>query len=369
LCANVLKLKKVCTQPCVAVDARFSSYIGQGWTRDGSRRIARRVCDKDIETREARTKLKPRGKPYWRSIGKGLHVGYRKGKRGGVWVIRRYIGAGDYKVETIAAADDVEDANGIEILDFWQAQDAARNMRPWAAPNVKGYTVAQAVADYLEHLEGRASWADAKRRLQAFALPAFGDKSVNDLDEDEIRKWHRAIAKQGARARTKPGAPQNYRKSEGDPEAYRKRQASANRCLDLLKAVLNLARRNHKRTGVKSSEAWDCVERFKGVHIPRSRYLTIAECKRLMNACDPEFRILVRATLETGGRYQELARLRVVDFNPDSGTLHVRKSKAHKDRHIVLTDDGREFFASLVAGRKGSELGIDLGLSFLPVSR
>ena len=80
---------------------------------------------------------------------------------------------------------------------------------PGAAPNVKGYTVAQAVANYLEHLEGRASWADAKRRLQAFALPAFGDKSVNDLDEDEIRKWHRAIAKQGARARTKPGAPQN----------------------------------------------------------------------------------------------------------------------------------------------------------------
>jgi integrase len=129
--------------------------------------------------------------------------------------------------------------------------------------------------------------------------------------------------------------------------------------------VLNLAWRNHKRTGAKSSEAWDCVERFKGVHIPRSRYLTIAECKRLMNACDPEFRILVRAALETGARYQELARLRVVDFNPDSGTLHVRKSKAHKDRHIVLTDDGREFFASLVAGRKGSELGIDLGLSFL----
>ena len=79
----------------------------------------------------------------------------------------------------------------------------------------------------------------------------------------------------------------------------------------------------------------------------------------------PEFGILVRAALETGARYEELARLRVVDFNPDSGTLHVRKSKAHKDRHIVLTDDGREFFASLVAGRKGSELGIDLGLSFL----
>jgi integrase len=316
--------------------------------------MARRVRDKNIETREARSKLKVRGKPYWRGIGKGLHLGYRKGKRGGAWVIRRYIGKGDYNVETIAATDDVEDANGVEVLNFWQAQDAAGNMRPGSAPNVKGYIVAQAVADYLEHLEGRASWADAKRRLEAFVLPAFGNKAVNNLDEHEIRKWHRAIAKQGARARTKPGAPQNYRKSDGDPEAYRKRQASANRCLDLLRAALNLARRNHKRTGVKSSEAWDAVERFKGVHVPRSRYLKIAECKRVLNACDPEFRILVRAALETGARYQELARLRVADFNPDSGTLHVRKTKTHKDRHIILTDEGREFFGQLAAGRPSS---------------
>jgi integrase len=66
-------------------------------------------------------------------------------------------------------------------------------------------------------------------------------------------------------------------------------------------------------------------------------------------------RILVRAALETGARYQELARLRVADFNPDSGTLHIRKSKANRNRHVVLTDDGREFFAGLVVGRKGAD--------------
>jgi integrase len=318
--------------------------------------MARRVRDKDIETREARGKLKQSGKPYWRSIGKGLHVGYRKNQRGGVWVVRRYLDQQKaYEVKTVAAADDVEDANGVGILDFWQAQEAARNMRPGAAANVTGYTVKKAVADYLEHLEGRASYHDAKKRLEAFVLPKFGSKTVNSLDEDEIRKWHRGIAKQGARARTKAGAPQNYRNSEGDPEAYRKRQASANRCLDLLKAVLNRSRKNHKRTGVKSSEAWASVESFRGVHVARTRYLTLAECTRLINACEPEFRVLVRAALETGARYQELARLRVADFNRDSGTLHVRKSKANKDRHIVLTDDGREFFASLVVGCKGSD--------------
>ena len=39
-----------------------------------------------------RSKLAARGKPYWQSIGKGLHIGYRKSARGGVWVVRRYVG-------------------------------------------------------------------------------------------------------------------------------------------------------------------------------------------------------------------------------------------------------------------------------------
>jgi hypothetical protein len=117
-----------------------------------------------------------------------LHLGYRKGGRGGVWVVRRYLGDQSYKVERIALADDREDANDMDVLDFWQAQEAARNMRPGAALKTTAYTVRDAVGAYLEHLEGRASWHDAKRRLEAFVLPAFGDKPVNDLDDDEIRR-------------------------------------------------------------------------------------------------------------------------------------------------------------------------------------
>jgi hypothetical protein len=85
--------------------------------------MVRRLRDKDIESREARSKLKVSGKPYWSTIGKGLHVGCRKGQRGGVWVVRRYLGNQGYKVETIALADDREEANGIDVLDFWQAQE------------------------------------------------------------------------------------------------------------------------------------------------------------------------------------------------------------------------------------------------------
>jgi integrase len=324
--------------------------------------MARRVRDKDIETREARRKLKQSGKPYWRSIGKGLHVGFRKGKTGGVWVVRHYIGNQHYKVETIATADDIEDADGERVLDFWQAQEAARAIRPavgsggrsrWSS--VKGYTVANAVTDYLEYLETKATHRISRQRFEAFVLPILGDRPVNDLDEDELRRWHRNLAKQPARVRTAHGKPQRYKNNSDDVDAQRKRQLSANIILNLLKAALNRAHKFRKQTGVRS-DAWKLVEPFKGVNVARSRYLTIAECKRLLNASETEFRVLVRAALETGARYQELARLRVADFNPDSGTVHVRRSKTGRDRHIFLTDEGQEFFAGLAGGRASTDL-------------
>lgn len=151
--------------------------------------MARRVKDRNLDSRDARRKLSASGKPYWRAVGKGLHVGYRKGKTGGVWVIRRYLGDRSYKIETIAEADDVLDADGESVLDFWQAQEVARNLRQ--TPKRSPYTVKDAVKRYLEYLEGRASYHDTRKRLEAFVLPAFGDKRVDELDADEIRQWHR----------------------------------------------------------------------------------------------------------------------------------------------------------------------------------
>jgi integrase len=316
--------------------------------------VARRLRDKNLESREARRKLKVSGKPYWRGIGRGLHLGYRKGKTGGVWVIRRYLGEQTYKVETIAQADDTLDANGVEILDFWQAQEAARSLKSSPALKFSSYTVADAVSDYVDYLEGRPSWHDTKKRLEAFVLPAFGDRAAKDLEADEIRKWHREIAKSPARARTRKGQKQAYRAGDlAEPETARKRQASANRCLGLLKAALNHAWKEKK---VESNTAWQRVQLFRGVHVPRARYLSVTEAQRLINASQGDFRVLVQAALQTGARYQELARLRVSDFNPDAGTLHVRKTKTNKDRHVILTDEGREFFGQLAAGRQGTAL-------------
>jgi hypothetical protein len=248
--------------------------------------MARRVKDQSLDSREARRKLKVSGKPYWRSIGTGLHIGYRKGKTGAVWVIRQYLGGRTYKLETIAEADDFLDADGKDILDFWQAQEAARNLRQ--RRSLGRYTVKEAIRDYLDRLEGRPSWHDTKMRLEAFAVPAFGDRHVSDLEADDLRRWHRDIAKTPARARTKRGAEQAYRAGNlSEPETQRKRQASANRCLGLLKAALNLAWREKK---AESNEAWQRVEPFRGVDVPRARYLSVNEAQRLINASQGAFR-------------------------------------------------------------------------------
>lgn len=266
-------------------------------------------------------------------------------------MLRQYIGAGTYQVKTIGQADDFADADGSYVLTFWQAQEKA-----WGA-NVSArstsYTVADAVADYLEELDGRASYNDTKLRLEAYALPAFGEKHVDKLTSDQIKAWHRNLAKAPKRVRTHKGAKPKTRPIDlDDADAVRRRKVSANRILGLLKAALNYAFSENK---VPSDVEWRKVKPFPKVNRSRAAYLTLAQCKRFINAADPEFRKLARAALETGARYGELGRLRVEDYNPDSGTLHIRLSKSGESRHILLTDEGKEFFDELVLGRTGSE--------------
>jgi integrase len=91
------------------------------------------------------------------------------------------------------------------------------------------------------------------------------------------------------------------------------------------------------------------------VDAARVRYLTTDEARRLLNACADDFRKVVEAALLTGARYGELAAMTVSDFNRDSGTVHIRTSKAGKARHVVLNDEGRALFEHLSIGRVGDQ--------------
>ena len=323
--------------------------------------MARTVRDKSLESRTARSRLDARGKPYYRLIEEGLHLGYRKPQStaaAGKWVVRHYIGGQSYEVETIATADDRSDADGVAVLNFKQAQDKARERMVRRAHSVAGktgpLTVGDVVDAYLEFLStNRKSADDARYRARAFIYPQLGDMEIGELTTDRLRRWHAGMAKSEPRLRTKEGKKQQHRKTADDDEARRRRRSTANRTLTVLKAALNRAWRDGNAS---SDAAWRRVEPFEGVDAARVRYLTVDEAKRLINASTPEFRPLVQAALATGARYGELAALEVQDFNAAAGTVTIRQSKSGKARHVVLTDEGIALFKQLSAGRAGSDV-------------
>lgn len=86
------------------------------------------------------------------------------------------------------------------------------------------------------------------------------------------------------------------------------------------------------------------------------QWLTIAECGRLLNACNPNFRRVVETALLSGARWGELRALRVGDYDSRSGYLLIAESKGGKPRRIPLTDEGRSALDAMTAGREPNEL-------------
>jgi integrase len=315
--------------------------------------MARKVKDKALDTREARGKLKPQGKPYWRVIERGLHIGYRRLKgKSGTWWARHYLGAQKYETEALGIADDQSDADGAAVIDYWQAQAKARDRMAARARAIDGkigpLTVRDAIEEYLVEQSEKSSAYDSRKRVEALIYPALGSIECNALTADMLRRWHAALAKQPARVHTAEGNAQRYKSFDA-----RARKVSANRTLMILKAALSRSWREGK---IATDTEWRRVKPFERVDASRVRYLSVAEAKRLVNAADLEFRPVMQAALATGCRYGELTRLRVADFNDDVGTITIRQSKSGKSRHVVLSAEGQAFFRQLAAGRGGDAI-------------
>lgn len=321
--------------------------------------MARQVRHSALTTKAARERIGTGPKVHWRDLVPGkIALGYRRRKPGpGEWLKRTYLGknqrgGGRYTQEVIGLADDFADANDVNVFDYEQAQKRALAEMMTAGP----LTVRQAMADYIDYLRSEDKPTDtAEGRINAFILPTLGERLVEGLKAKDIRKWHKSIADSAPLIRSKKDQPHERKKVDlDDPEIARRRKSSANRILTILKAGLNHAFDEER---VISNKAWGRrVKPFKSVDGVRERFLEVDEAKRLVNACDLDFRQLVRAALETGARYAELTRLVVSDFSTDTSTVFIRRSKSGKTRDIILSEDGAKFFREAILGKSGDEL-------------
>lgn len=321
--------------------------------------MARVVQDAKLAKREQRLRLEGRKKPYWMTLNEGEHLGYYRGARVGKWVARyRRAGAGgNYQETTIAEADDNADADGSVILNFKQAQDAARkwflSLERNGGRRTGIYTVSDALDDYLGGFQGK-DLANTSRRIEAIVRPQMGKHGVAELTTKTVSDWLLSLASAPARLRTAKGAEQqNVRETPDTDEGRRRRRSSANRILTILKAALNAAYRDGK---VSADDAWRRVKPFAKADAPKLRYLAEHEARRLVNACDPAFRPLVQAALLTGARYSELAGLEVRDFDRQSQTIWLRVTKAGIARAVYLEDEGVRLFDQAVLGKPSDDL-------------
>jgi integrase len=315
--------------------------------------------EKRIKTPELRARLAP-GRIHWEDLGHQGHLGFRRSGATGQWLARFYAGMGKYRQDVIAGADDAEHAaDGQAILDYFQARTRAlawvqeqRNETAGLPAAGADLTVTDALLAYATWLEGQGRGRDIRTRAMSMIAPTLGAVRVRELKQQQVEQWLADVAVKPVRLRQKCGGPVRYAEADlRDPELQRRRRASANRLLGVLKAGLN---RCWRQGLVPSNEAWARVAPFRGVAASRVRYLLPDEAQRLIRAAAPEspdFARLAQVALVTGARYGELARARIEDFNGDAGTLLIRESKSGKSRHVILGSEGVELLRGLAAGR------------------
>ena len=266
---------------------------------------------------KARTRLEPRGKPYFvATVTPGVSLGYRKlADRAGTWSARIADGQGGNRLQALGTADDLEPANGREVLTYAQASDAARKVTR-SEPEGR-LTLAKALADYAgsnaDRLPGNVSrvtyWLDR-------VAPALLTRDVATLTAPELSRFRDGI--------------------EGKP-------ATVNRTVRILKAALTGAADRYPDQ-VANGQAWRIgLKQKPHSHDANNVVLTDDQVRDLVAAAydvDPAFGLFTEVGAQTGARPSQLVRLEVRDLQleplPRLMMPTSKKGTGSKPRHIAV---------------------------------
>jgi integrase len=290
-----------------------------------------------LQTKDARRALPVAHAPYWFEVRPLLHIGFRKGRRSSTWLLRENIGGKQYKRRVGNADDENVDADHVTVLSFEDVLKVATAADRPTAGLLPRYTVNAALDAYWNYRRAKSSKSAVegdKVKIKAHVADQFGETDLADLTTETLKAWRDSLVK-----------------DTDDLDLKRRSKASANRIRAVFFAALNLA---YEHGRVQSRDPWQRVKPFKNVDEARKRSLTVGEAIKVINACDPDFRSLVRGSLYTGLRLGELIALRAADVSADR--IEVRHSKSAKPRSVPLNDEGSRFFEEATAGKKGADL-------------
>lgn len=249
-----------------------------------------------LETRSTRLKLPIAKKPVFVRIGPGMALGYRRNQTAGTWVLRVADGSGGHWTKRIADADDMQDSDNGAILDFWQAQQRARELVRASgkddSDSGKLVTVREAVASYESELQVRGGDRANAARIRLHLPEALANKTVALLTARNFHPWRQRLLRQKLSA------------------------AAINRINSCLKACLNFAADQDER--IVNQRAWrKALPSIPDVVTPRNAVLAEATIRKIVDSayCNigAEFGLLTELAATTGARVSQLWGLTVQD--------------------------------------------------------
>lgn len=329
--------------------------------------MARNHRKSSLESRTARLKLTPRGKPYpGPSLARGIRQDYRRNKTGnGSWIARGANGHGAYWIKVIAEADDYDESNGRGILNFYEVQDSIKKLvrgEDGSADNAP-LSIDGALIAYKADLTARSANPYNSEWPRLHLTSVLLSKPVALLSSDELIKWRNSLLGKLA-------------------------PATINRLCACLSAALELAaQHDHK---IQNRQAWEVgLASLPGAQEVRNVILSDDQVRGFVSQAyelDHQFGLLADVLAITGTRPSQAARLLVGDLNnhplrpklmmPKSGKGggRNRSQKKHERYSVPITPQlatklkaaakGRADNAPLLLQSDGSAWGNNPGASY-----
>ena len=289
-----------------------------------------------LDTVEARTRLKPRGTPYWQKLSSGCHLGFRKATLAtdGTWTAQAYDSASRRQTRrSLGAFGSVP-----PHLRFDAAKRAAETWFEHLSRggSVDTLTVREACEEYVASvlMKGRAATAADiaarfKRRVYAEKI---ADLDLPKVTRKHVEAWrldltmtHVVINPHAKKPRTRVRAP-----------------SSVNRDMAALRAALNLA---HDNGAVTSDMAWRvALRRIENADRRRDAYLDRAQRAALIANASPDLALFLQGLSVVPLRPGALASLKAASFEKRLGVLTIGKDKSGGDRRIKLPRQTSTFF-------------------------
>lgn len=288
--------------------------------------MARKLKEAAVTTRSARAALAPG--LHWRAIDPDIHLGYRKARTGGKWIVRHYLAAlQTYRRIELGTADDaIVEGTLSYTAAVASARDAVAKARRGAelSLDLPAGTVRTAVTAYLATLnaretarEGRPARSPTSSTLKRYVLdnPPFAETRLDALTEEQLAAWLSGLGDQ--------------------LKTTRKRRIATD-----LRAALNAAHRAARkqlptdfaetvRLGLKMDIS-SIGEQYE--EIVEGMILSDEAVRALVTAAyrvddDGDLGRLVICLAATGARFSQLRRMRVRDVQPALQRLMVPKSR------------------------------------------